>query len=354
MKQRLLAIGAAAIGSTVLAACVWGGEADALPTAPAPAATSTRTTATGETPAAPTTQSPATGQAPRQPGGALPGAGGPGTRPSTLTPDETVTFCEPVDGVELLMDVYYPEGHTGDSNAPAIVYVHGGGWTAGTRTAGEGIRYIPSLLDAGFVVLAVDYRLAPEYEFPAHIQDVQCGVRYIRANAGDFGIDPDRIGAIGGSAGGQLVNLLGTAEDGDFELVGGYEGFSSEVSVVVSMFGASDFSDPNMDTHNEAHTRVFGEDTTTDEATDPLSLASAVNYISSDDADFLLMHGEEDPVVPISQSEIFEAALSDAGVDVTFVRVENAGHGFAPTGGTPNPTASQLIVLVAEFFSDHL
>lgn len=351
MKQRLLAIGAAAIGSTVLAACVWGGEADALPTVAAPAATSTRMTAATGATAAAATPAPATGQAPRQPGGSLPGGG---TKPSALTPDETVTFCEPVDGVELLMDVYYPEGHTGDSNAPAIVYVHGGGWTAGTRTAGEGIRYIPSLLDAGFVVFAVDYRLAPEYEFPAHIQDVQCGVRYIRANAGDFGIDPDRIGAIGGSAGGQLVNLLGTAEDGDFELVGGYEEFSSEVSVVVSMFGASDFSDPNMDTHNEAHTRVFGEDTTTDEATDPLSVASAVNYISSDDADFLLMHGEEDPVVPISQSEIFEAALSDAGVDVTFVRVENAGHGFAPTGGTPNPTASQLIVLVAEFFSDHL
>jgi acetyl esterase/lipase len=284
-------------------------------------------------------------------GGTLPGGGG---RPSILTPDATVAFCEPVDGVELLMDIYYPAGHTSDSEDQAVVYVHGGGWTAGSRNAGEGSRYVPSLVAQGFVVFAVDYRLSPEYLFPAHIQDVQCSIRHIRANADVYGIDPDRIGAIGGSAGGQLVNLLGTVEDGDFELVGGYEGYSSEVRAVVAMYGASDFSDPNMDAHNEAHTQVFGADTSTDDETDPLWIASAVNYVDEDDAAFLLLHGEEDPVVPISQSEIFEAALSAAGVDVRFIRVEHAGHGFAPTGGTPSPSSNDLVRVAAAFFAEKL
>lgn len=338
MNNRLLAMGGTVAGSAILAACVWGGEAGARP----PLGPATASSGGSTAPAATATVRPT--------GGLLPAGG----RPSTLTPSETVTFCEPVEDVELSMDIYYPVGHSEGDEAPAVVYVHGGGWTAGTRTAGEGIRYIPSLVAQGFVVFAVDYRLSPEYLFPAHIQDVQCGVRHIRANAETYGIDPDRIGAIGGSAGGQLVNLLGTAEDGDFELVGGYGDFSSEVSVVVSMYGASDFSDPNMDAHNAAHTRVFGDDTTTDGPGDPLWLAGAVNYVDRGDADFLLLHGEEDPVVPISQSEIFAEALSDAGVDVTFVRVANAGHGFVPTGGTPSPSANELIVMVAAFFTAQL
>lgn len=327
--RKWMIIGGAVVAAAVAAACSGLAESDARP--------------------APNTPSPVlTGAAPTA---ATPGEGSRPGRTSTLEPNDTVAFCEPVEGVELLMDIYYPVGHTTGDAAPAIVYVHGGGWTTGTRTAGEGIRYFQSLLAERFVIFAVDYRLSPDYLFPAHIQDVQCGVRHIRANAATYGIDPDRIGAIGGSAGGQLVNLLGTAEDGDFALAGGYEEYSSEVSVVVSLFGASDFSDPNMTGHNENHTRVFG---TADPESDELQAASAVNYVSSDDATFLLLHGENDPVVPVTQSEIFSAALEAAGVDVTFVTVENAGHGFSPAGGTPNPSAPELILMVADFFASEL
>ena len=322
-------IGGAFVAAALAAACSGLAESDARPAPTTPSPVLSGVTPTTTTP----------GESSR-----------PG-RTSTLEPNETVTFCEPVEGVELLMDIYYPVGHTADDEAPAIVYVHGGGWTTGTRSAGEGIRYFQSLLAEGFVIFAVDYRLSPDYLFPAHIQDVQCGVRHIRANAGAYGIDADRIGAIGGSAGGQLVNLLGTAEDGDFEMVGGYEEYSSEVSVVVSLFGASDFSDPNMSGHNENHTQVFG---TADPDSAELQAASAVNYVSADDATFLLLHGENDPVVPITQSQIFSAALEAAGVDVTFVTVENAGHGFSPAGGTPSPSAPELIVMVAEFFAAEL
>lgn len=327
MAKRLTMLGGAMLAAVTLAACAFGGGAEAKPGPPA-------STPAGEV-----------SRAPRPSGGAPAGA---------ISPSETVTGCTPLDGLDLAMDVYYPDGHSASSHDPAVVYVHGGGWTSGSRAEGEGIRYIPSLVAQGFVVFAVDYRLAPDYEFPAQIQDVQCAIRGIRANAGVYGIDAERIGAIGGSAGGQLVNLLGTAEDGDFDMVGGNRGFSSEVSVVVDMYGASDFSDPNMAGHNAAHTRVFGDDTTADEPTDNLWQAGAVNHVSAGDAAFLILHGEEDPVVPISQSERLEAALEAAGGEVTFVRVEHAGHGFVPTGGIPNPGPAQLIEMVTHFFAEHL
>ncbi|MGE3073503.1 MAG: alpha/beta hydrolase fold domain-containing protein [Dehalococcoidia bacterium] len=337
MNKRAIAMMSTLVGSVAMAACAFGGAADASRGFP-PAGTPVAATPAASTP----------GGKPNS--GTLPGGG----RPTTLTPDDTVTFCEPVDGVELLMDIYYPAGHTTDSNDPAIVYVHGGGWTTGSRNEGEGARYIPALVSQGYVVFAVDYRLAPEYEFPAQIEDVQCALRNIRANAATYGIDADRIGAIGGSAGGQLVNVLGTAEEGDFDEVGGYERYSSEVTAVVDMYGASDFSDPNMSDHNAAHVQVFGTDTYEDEESNTLWMASAVNYVDSGDAAFLLLHGEEDPVVPISQSEIFYSALEDAGIDATFVRVENAGHAFVPTGGTPNPGANELTTYIIEFFHSHL
>lgn len=327
MEKRLVSLMGTVFAAATLAACAFAGGAEAKPPVPAgpPAAEVSRM--------------------PPPSGGAMPG---------TAVPDETVVGCTPIDGINLAMDLYYPAGHTASSHDPAVVYVHGGGWTSGSRSQGEGIRYIPSLLAQGFVVFAVDYRLAPDYQFPAQIQDVQCAIRGIRANAAAYGIDAERLGAIGGSAGGQLVNLLGTAEDGDFAMVGGNRGFSSEVSVVVDMYGASDFSDPNMAAHNAAHTRVFGEDTSADGPADVLWQAGAVNYVSAGDADFLILHGEQDPVVPISQSERLEAALAAVGGDVTFVRVENAGHGFVPAGGTPTPGAARLIQLVTRFFVDHL
>lgn len=330
MHHRIL-FTAASLLALAAAACASGGEVTRSLTPPVPAPE--------------IAPSPAAAQA--RPAGRPP-------RPSTLTPDETVAFCEPIDGVELLMDVYYPDGHTSASETPAVVYVHGGGWTSGSRTTGEGSRYIPSLVEQGFVVFAVDYRLSPAYAFPAHIQDVQCAIRHIRANASVYGVHPDRIGAIGGSAGGQLVNLLGTAEDGDFPPAGGYADYSSDVSVVVSLYGASDFGDPNMASHNANNARVFGASVYEDNEENALWVASAVNYIDPGDASFLLLHGEEDPVVPISQSERFEAVLEEAGIDVTFIRVANAGHAFSPSGGSPDPSPAQLITTAVHFFEDRL
>jgi acetyl esterase/lipase len=122
-----------------------------------------------------------------------------------------LTYCTTGSGVALKMDLRYPQQFK--SPAPLVIYVHGGAWQGGDKAQGSGMRFVPTLLERGYIIASINYRLAPEYIFPAQIEDVRCAVRHLRANAARYGLDPDRIGAIGGSAGGHLVALLGTSGD---------------------------------------------------------------------------------------------------------------------------------------------
>ncbi len=117
--------------------------------------------------------------------------------PSPLQID--LTYCTTSDGVKLTMDLYQPRKMT--APAPAVLYVHGGGWTGGDKSDGAGLLFKEALVRRGYVMAAINYRLAPKYTFPAQIEDVKCAVRHLRANAAKYNIDPERIGAIGGSAG---------------------------------------------------------------------------------------------------------------------------------------------------------
>jgi acetyl esterase/lipase len=206
---------------------------------------------------------------------------------------------------------------------------------------------MPALLDAGFTVVAVNYRLAPAFTFPAMIEDVKCAIRSLRAHATTYGIDPDRIGAWGGSAGGHLVSLLGTADASAGFDVGEYLDYSSAVQAVVDMFGPADLSTLFPAGFDNLRASVFDDF--------DLALASPITYVSPDDPPFLILHGEEDRIVPISQSEALTARLKATGVPVQFVRVQHAGHGFIPDGTAPvRPSRSEITRLVVEFFREHL
>jgi len=248
-----------------------------------------------------------------------------------------------VAGIDLKMDLYYPQ--TGSVPYPAVIYVHGGGWTSGSKTGGAGMRDVPTLLDHGYVVAAIDYRLAPEWRFPAQIEDVSCAVRYLRVHAEEFGIDPERIGAYGGSAGGHLVALLGTADEGAFPGDCPWEA-SGRVQAVVDIFGPADFSLFEFLGSDKAE-EVFGAS----DATDPVFVeASPVAWVSPDDPPFLILHGNRDPVVPLSQSQSLYDHLLAASVPVEFVVVKNAGHGFVPIGGRIDPSRREISELIASFF----
>jgi acetyl esterase/lipase len=247
--------------------------------------------------------------------------------------------------VDLKMDLYRPE----EPNGALVLYIHGGGWTSGSKNGGSGSEMWAELLSRGYLVAAIDYRLAPGFKFPAQMEDVTCAVLYLKGHSGELGIDPDRIGAYGGSAGGHLASLLGTTGGHGYEM--GITTLDAEVAAVVDLFGPADLTVEFDGASERIITTVFG---TADRDAKVLRQASPVYQVSADDPPFLIIHGEKDGLVPIAQGERLYQALVAAGVEAEFVPVENAGHGFIPDGGPISPTRVEITKLVADFFDEHL
>ena len=194
----------------------------------------------------------------------------------------------------------------------------------------------------GYTVFAINHRQAPRFRYPAHIEDAQRAVRFVRAHAADYGIATERIGAWGSSSGGHLVELLGTMDGrGDSTDSDPVNRLSAKVQAVVALFAPSD-----LPSHFASSIRAGGVIASLmrfayqDPAVGPPGIsraddvenklyrdASPVTHVTPDDAPTLLFHGDEDVLVPIKQSEIFEEALKKAGVKVRFLRVPGGRHG---------------------------
>jgi len=236
----------------------------------------------------------------------------------------------------LKLDVYRPTKPAGEK-LPCIVWIHGGGWRGGNKSSGG---HIARLVGTGnYVGASVGYRLSGEAVWPAQIHDCKAAIRYIRANAKELGIDPDRIGVWGSSAGGHLVSLLGTSSDvKELEGENGSPDVSSAVKCVVDYCGPSQltvFKHP-------AVQGLFGSE----EAHAAYSkAASPATHVSKDDPPVLIVHGTKDNVVPISQAELFYKKLKESNVDATFIKMEGGGHGI---GGR------EITERVAAFFEKHL
>jgi acetyl esterase/lipase len=222
----------------------------------------------------------------------------------------------------LKLDIVRPKA-TATAPMPVVVFVHGGGWEAGIKDSAVPMLF--PLAHKGFFCVTVEYRLVPEAPWPAQIEDCKCAVRFLRAKAAEYNIDPQRIGAWGASAGGHLVAMLGTAGGAkEMEGKGGWADQSSRVQAVCDWFG------PGPDLAERARK------------------ASPITYISSDTPPFLIMHGDQDTLVPIKQSEILRDALEKAKVEVKLEVVKGAGHGFSGVSGT------DLAKPVVDFFDSHL
>ena len=177
-------------------------------------------------------------------------------------------------------------------------------------------------------------------------------MRHIRANAAEYNIDPNRIGAWGASAGGHLVALLGTSDQSAGWDVGQYLDQSSRVNVVVDMYGFSDL------TTEYVVGNVRGLDRMVFAARSPadpiLAEASPVSHITPDDPPFLILHGDMDPVVPYTQSQILHDRLLTAGVSSSLVIVHNGGHGFNAIGGPIDPPYPMIAKTILGFFDQYL
>jgi acetyl esterase/lipase len=236
---------------------------------------------------------------------------------------------------------------------PAAVYVHGGDWVSGDENTGgfiiNGIG--PALLDHGFVVVSLDYRLGPRAHWPDQIVDVKCAIRYLRANAAQFHIDPAEIGAWGQSAGGHLVALLGTAGPSAGWDIGAYADESSGVQAVVDMAGPSDLLTLG---NQGAATLVAGTfirllgDVPRKQVGADLKQASPTTYAAAGDPPFLILYSNNDQIVSPKQSQELAWDLGAAGVPHQLVMVQHGGHAFDTKGEVPSEGA--IVNAVVDFF----
>lgn len=267
------------------------------------------------------------------------------TKPMTID----LTYCTTEEGIKLTMDLYRPKQDSG--LLPVVLYVHGGGWTSGDKSDGVGLLFKEELTRRGYLFASINYRLGPKYIFPAQIEDVKCAVRYLRAHAAKYRLNPERIGAIGGSAGGHLVALLGTSDAETGWDVGEFADQSSRVQAVVDLFGPADLHAMFAEADRMYMMRIFDASSSDDPT---LAEYSPVTYASPDDPPFLIMHGDQDEVVPLEQSQILYERLKAAGVPAELVVVENAAHSFRPVKANIKPSFRQLFQMVGDFFDEHL
>ncbi len=224
------------------------------------------------------------------------------------------------------LDLYLPKNAT---NAPLIVWIHGGAWLEGDKDRTPAQIFV----EEGYAVASINYRLSQHAVFPAQIIDCKSAIRWLRVHAKDYGYNPDRMVAWGTSAGGHLVALLGTAGDVKEFDTGENLGVSSRVQAVVDFFGPTDFTQMSRfpstikhDAPDSPESKLIGGAVPDNRA--KAARANPITYVTADDPPFLIMHGDKDQLVPVNQSELLEAALKKAGVDVTFHVVKGAGHGF--------------------------
>ena len=229
----------------------------------------------------------------------------------------------------LVLDLYLPST---PPPHPLIVWVHGGGWRSGDEDLARN-HPARQLVSRGYALASVEYRLSGEAVFPAQIQDCRAAIRWLRAHAPALGLDPSRFAAWGGSAGGHLVSLLGTA--GEVEEFDdprqGNAGLPARVQAVVDWYGPSDLTYPAGAPGDEGQVgRLLG----CSDCPDRARWASPVTHVDRTDPPFLIQHGTADPVVPPLQSELLHSALLAAGGTSTYDLFAGAGHG-GPAFSTP-------------------
>jgi acetyl esterase/lipase len=253
-----------------------------------------------------------------------------------------------------MLDLYLPEaaGHP----LPLVIFVHAGGWHVLDKVAAA--KHALFLLNHGYIVASINYRLVPDAVFPAQIEDCRSAIRFLRAQSATYGIDPAHVGIWGASAGGHLVALVGTSAAADFSTMPakvadvGKADPSIQVQCVIDWYGPSDFTKimgkNAAKVDNSAVNLLNGAGLSEDDLMAKAQWASPITYVRSDNPPFLIEHGDADPTVPIDQSRELLAALQKVGVEATLKEMPGSKHG-GPAFSKPD---NQQVVLA--FLDKHL
>ncbi|MDD5198863.1 MAG: alpha/beta hydrolase [Terrimicrobiaceae bacterium] len=232
-----------------------------------------------------------------------------------------------------------------------MILVHGGGWSGGDKRDFHDVA--AGLARQGYVTFSINYRLATETanRWPAQLDDAQRAVRWVRANTSRYGVDPQRLGAIGGSAGGHLVTCLGTSDTRD-NTDAPLAAYSSRVACVVDLFGPTDLTEDlvpkvrNGAAANDIVRRLLGG--TAADLPAVARDASPLFRVDATSAPFLIFHGRSDDLVPLDNAERLDAALRKAGVESRLI-IYDGGHGF-----TNNEIVGRFLSETTAFFKKHL
>jgi acetyl esterase/lipase len=243
------------------------------------------------------------------------------------------------------LDIYLPKPVAGASKRPAVLWIHGGGWAEGDKRQGpNSISVLSSLLTArGFVAVSCNYRLRPKHIHPAQVDDVQRVVRWIRANADKYQVDPDRIGAVGISAGGHLVSMLAVRETRARQN-DPLDRYSSKVQAAVSLNGPTDFRASGET--NPILTDVVQKFTEGDP--ERVADASPAAFVDKDSAPILFIVGDKDPLIPNSHATRMAESMKKSGALADVLVLPGAGHAIFPS---ITPQARDALM---EFFVTHL
>ena len=267
--------------------------------------------------------------------------------PDSVVFEKDIEYTNP-DEQHLQLNMARPK--TGNGPFPAIVCIHGGGFRAGTRDGFNSLCI--QLAERGYVAVTVSYRLAPKYQFPAAVHDVKAAVRWLRANADKYKIDPCRIGTTGGSAGGHLAQFLGVTNGVErFEGDGGNAGFSSGVHCVVNFYGPSDFTksyDASVDAAEVLPLFLGGN---LQEQRHRHIEASPLYWVTPDAAPTLCIHGTNDKYVAHDQAVWLIDRLAASGVEARLMTIEGGDHGF---GKSSLEVKAQIEDARFKFFFRHL
>ena len=236
-------------------------------------------------------------------------------------------------GEALLMDAHIPQG---PGPFAAVILVHGGGWSAGSKQAAFIKPLFPVLDGSGLAWFSIDYRLSPKYKHPAAAEDVEQAIRYVKTHAREFRVDPNRLALMGESAGGHLVALVGLHHKAE-----------TGVAAVVPFYGAFDLEAllAARGVVSQGYTNFLGISDLSEKSRAILREASAATYVKPGAPRFLLIHGTKDEAVPYDQSVRFAAQLKAAGVPCDFYTVQDGIHGVINWEKNPGQHAYKAILV---------
>jgi len=246
----------------------------------------------------------------------------PGSEPGVTIKADLV--YKVTDGQEIKLDAYVPSG---PGPFPGVILIHGGAWRAGDKSGyrSRGLDYARR----GIAAFSINYRLSQVARYPAAVEDCLDAVRWLRAHASEFQLDPDRLGVEGGSAGGHLALMVAFLEPDEKATDSRGQPLRNWVRCAVSFAGPTDLTDKeSIEGSVERASLVQFLGGTLEECPERHRQASPITYVSADDPPVLLVHGTADNVVPFRQAELLLQALRQAGVPVELIRLEGAGHGL--------------------------